>query len=184
MVLLYSSSVRPDQSLLANAYLTASIFENYTFNVPQPERPDPNATPESTPEPEPIDEVKPVTFEISLSTLLECLNIFGNAGGVSASSFTEKKSSFRKNHEEREVSHGSATAMRMSYAGIGEPLILLLEESGTITRCEIVTYEPDLIMELGFDADAILQKLIMKVSFHFLPFSCSLSRTTYSRLFS
>lgn len=32
-----------------------------------------------------------------------------------------------------------------------------------MTRCEIVTYEPEPLMELPFDNDTIVQKMIMKV---------------------
>ncbi|KAK4698220.1 cell cycle checkpoint protein, partial [Phenoliferia sp. Uapishka_3] len=59
---------------------------------------------------------------------------------------------------------GKVTSLRMSYAGGGEPLVLLLEESGIVTRCEITTYEPDTLMDLSFDDDARVLKLIMKVS--------------------
>lgn len=38
-----------------------------------------------------------------------------------------------------------------------------LEESGIVTRCEITTYEPDMLMELAFDDETRVQKLIMKV---------------------
>jgi hypothetical protein len=38
-----------------------------------------------------------------------------------------------------------------------------LEESGIVTRCEITTYEPDSLMDLAFNDDNRVQKLIMKV---------------------
>ena len=38
-----------------------------------------------------------------------------------------------------------------------------LEESGIVTRCEITTYEPDALMDLPFDDELKVQKLIMKV---------------------
>lgn len=38
-----------------------------------------------------------------------------------------------------------------------------LEESGIVTRCEITTYEPDTLMDLSFDDETRVQKLIMKV---------------------
>lgn len=33
-----------------------------------------------------------------------------------------------------------------------------------MTRCEITTYEPDLVMDIAFDEDQQVQKLIMKVN--------------------
>ena len=35
-----------------------------------------------------------------------------------------------------------------------------------MTRCEITTYEPDVLMDLTFDDDSRVQKLIMKVCLH------------------
>lgn len=76
-------------------------------------------------------------FGISLSTVLECLNIFGNAtaaGGSGAKDWPGKRdeSSFRRggrrtsDHAELEKKDdGKVTSMRMSYSGEGEPLVLL-----------------------------------------------------------
>ena len=55
------------------------------------------------------------SFNINLLLLLECLNIFG----------------------------GGFTSMRLTYAGYGNPLTLMLEESGVITDCNIRTMEPN-----------------------------------------
>jgi hypothetical protein len=43
------------------------------------------------------------------------------------------------------------------------PIATRLEESGTVTRCEITTYEADDTMEMGFDDDARILRLVMKV---------------------
>jgi hypothetical protein len=68
----------------------------------------------------------------------------------------------------------------MTYAGLGTPLVLLsvwlynrpsvsligicrLTDSGTLTRCEITTFEPEPALDLPFDNDRRVQRVIMKV---------------------
>jgi cell cycle checkpoint protein len=114
-----------------------------------------------------------IKFSISLAVLLECLNIFGNAtlgSGGSAWNHNrnaEQTSTFRRAAKEdpNEVGGGSGktTSMRLSYAGSGEPLVLLLEEGGIVTRCELSTYVADELMDLPFHNDSRVQKVIMKV---------------------
>ena len=53
---------------------------------------------------------------------------------------------------------------RVSYAAIGDPLCIVLEEKGVTTTCELVTYEPDLFDEIPLQKDAIAQKIIMRAS--------------------
>jgi cell cycle checkpoint protein len=94
------------------------------------------------------DEEPSVAFEIPLNTLIDCLNIFGTAGSFStssASSSSNKKRWRRADDdddggfgEEREARRGpidnyfsggkdeKRTGMRMSFAGAGYPLILLM----------------------------------------------------------
>ncbi|EDR10882.1 uncharacterized protein LACBIDRAFT_315835 [Laccaria bicolor S238N-H82] len=59
-----------------------------------------------------------------------------------------------------------ATSMRMSYAGAGYPLTLLIAEdaSGPTTTCEITTFDPEPQLELEFDNSAIVLKIILKSS--------------------
>ena len=51
---------------------------------------------------------------------------------------------------------------RLSYAGVGEPLCIVLEEAGVTTTCELVTYEPELQAEIPLQRDALAQKIIMR----------------------
>ncbi|GAA6005884.1 hypothetical protein JCM11491_004049 [Sporobolomyces phaffii] len=125
---------------------------------------------------------------ISLSTMLECLNIFGNAGVVSTNPFKRdhegdnledggRKRGRRDEGDEDEGRDGrrgkrgresgglaaeeKQTSLRLSYKGIGEPLVMLLEESGIVTRCELTTYEPDGLLDLNFKPEERVQRLIM-----------------------
>ena len=53
---------------------------------------------------------------------------------------------------------------RLSYAAVGEPLCIILEETGVTTTCELVTYEPDFQRDIPLQKDAIAQKIIMRAS--------------------
>ncbi|KAG1667494.1 Cell cycle checkpoint protein RAD1 [Nymphon striatum] len=81
--------------------------------------------------------IETITFKVNLTVLLECLNIFGS-GNL------------------------TGTAMEISYAGYGSPLVLLLEEGGVITDCSIKTLEPDDLVDFDFSTANITNKLIMK----------------------
>lgn len=58
------------------------------------------------------------------------------------------------------------TRARLSYAGSGHPLTLWLAEdsSGPTTTCEIVTFDPEPFIELPFDGDRTVLKIIFKSS--------------------
>ncbi|KAF8758369.1 Repair protein Rad1/Rec1/Rad17 [Rhizoctonia solani] len=107
-----------------------------------------------------------------LDVLLECLNIFGTAGGnllVKGGRRREKNLEGKPKAEEKErngptfnanrldnyFTSSKATALRMSYQGEGYPLTLLLAEdaNGPKTTCEVTTLEPEPNLELPFDDD-------------------------------
>ena len=69
-----------------------------------------------------------------MNHLLECLGIFG----------------------------GDGTTMRMSYAGYGTPLVMMLEEGGVVTDCSIRTMEPDEPNEIDIRSTEIPSNIIMK----------------------
>lgn len=144
----------------ANAYLKKSTFDEYTFTPPL------FSTPTPTQDDGYEDDGGPprCRFGINLATLLECLNIFGNAGGGSGASSGEKGSGGRERDEDKAGEGGGTTSLVMSYGGEGEPLVLALVEGGMVTRCDLTTYEPDELMELPFDDTERVQKLIIKVS--------------------
>ncbi|XP_060586860.1 cell cycle checkpoint protein RAD1-like isoform X2 [Ruditapes philippinarum] len=80
-----------------------------------------------------------LTFKINLTVLLECLTIFGS-GPVA----------------------GSATSLKMCYAGYGSPLLLILEEDGVLTDCSIKTLDPDEVLDFNFSSTNVINKIIMK----------------------
>ncbi|QRV86443.1 cell cycle checkpoint Rad1 [Ceratobasidium sp. AG-Ba] len=169
-------TVEEARSLIANAYIPYTIFSSYIFNppqAPQPDSQDPDATPAAI-------------FEIQLDVLLECLNIFGTAGGNlmtksggaggGGNAETKAKGKGQGRGKGRETVDlnvnrldnyfvsSKATALRMSYQGEGYPLTLLLAEDahGPKTTCEVTTLEPEPNLELPFDDDEKVVKLIMK----------------------
>ncbi|MBW0518599.1 hypothetical protein O181_058314 [Austropuccinia psidii MF-1] len=162
------------KTLQAHAYLEKSAFTDWEFNPPLADNRDKNQSQlenlqnEET-EAENEEEEVEVKFEVSLTALIECLNVFGTA--------TSQKSSknFNQDHDhQNEKSHSKmwddrlkskkqpASAIRISYDGEGHPLVLLIEDSGVVTRCSLVTYEPDELAEMDFPVDRQVVHLIMK----------------------
>ncbi|SCV67375.1 BQ2448_6021 [Microbotryum intermedium] len=244
-------TVEQGRSVQANAYLQAEAFDSYQFSL-LPPNPSPRNQPAGrAPSSDDPFNVKPtegddddddnapfVNFGVSIATMLECLNIFGNAGSGSAvgasSGFsgssgsrgwrddggatgttgtgaaseygTGNTSGWRGRGDERGQkeegsgigSSSTTTTLEMTYLGEGYPLVLLLEEGGIVTRCEITTYEPDELMELFFDDQDRVMKFIMKsewladafteldpssdrVSFSFSPSNQASIPSTYNR---
>ncbi|GAA5898009.1 uncharacterized protein JCM6883_000891 [Sporobolomyces salmoneus] len=120
---------------------------------------------------------------VSLSTMLEVLNIFGNAGTQGTSSNPFKRDhggedrdetgggdrGRKRRRDEEEGTRGGGgggeekqTSLKLTYKGVGEPLIMMLEESGIVTRCELTAYEPEGLLDLQFSAEQGVQRLIMK----------------------
>ena len=128
-------------------------------------------------------------FQISLSSLLETLQIFGindvkdrwsardpTYGGVSGSMSRGGSAAAFDNRV-----LGMTGVCRLSYAGIGEPLCIILEETGVTTTCELVTYEPELQTDIPLQRDALAQKIIMRASWLYDAIT-ELSSTSPTRL--
>ncbi|GAA5858210.1 hypothetical protein JCM8547_005692 [Rhodosporidiobolus lusitaniae] len=195
-------TVEEGRGLQAHAYMTSDSFSSYQLSLspsdpaaisdepPRSRSPSPSADDDEQGQ-ERRNEALYCHTSISLSTLLECLNIFGNAGLVAApsssSSRFKRDRSVREDtfaddgggyggggrrrqggggdhypQEEERAGPKEKTSLRISYKGLGEPLVLLLEESGIVTRCELTTYEPDGLLDLAFPNDERVVRLIMK----------------------
>ena len=70
---------------------------------------------------------------------------------------------------------------RLSYAGVGSPFSIILEEAGVTTTCNLNTYEPESSEEIPFQRDAMQVKIIMQARWLFDAVS-ELSSTSPSRL--
>ncbi|KUJ08783.1 Rad1-domain-containing protein [Mollisia scopiformis] len=141
--------------------------------------------------PETLDEEPDVidlpNFQISLSALLETLQIFG-AADVTSSRFAKPdndgyNSNIRPGRQNAFSNQalGMAGICRLSYAGIGSPFSIILEESGVTTTCNLNTYEPENPQEIPFQRDAMQVKIIMQARWLFDAIS-ELSTTSPMRL--
>jgi cell cycle checkpoint protein len=144
-----------------------------------------------TPEP-PEDPDEPVTadlpnFQISLSSLLQTLQIFG-AADISNSRFSKPGDdgygSNIRPHRPNAFSNqslGLTGTCRFSYAGLGSSFSIILEEAGVTTTCNLNTYEPESPEEIPFQRDALEVKIIMQARWLFDAVS-ELNSTSPSRL--
>lgn len=120
-------------------------------------------------------------FEVSLTALIECLNVFGTASSTRSHSRSSPEPShqdqyrngdgdnesdesrrFRMRDEKNKSKKQQCSAIRITYEGEGYPLVLLIEDSGVVTRCELVTYEPGEMSDMTFPADRQVVQLILK----------------------
>ncbi|KAF9048296.1 Rad1-domain-containing protein [Hymenopellis radicata] len=173
------------RTLLGTAFIFSGIFDEYEYHSESEEGSQEKA------EADDDDDEDSAAFEIPLNTLIECLNIFGTAGGSnytgsSGGKFTRWR---RVGGEDSDGGDGDdmpasnngrgkglhnffsggsekRTGMRMSYAGAGYPLTLLLAEdaSGPTTTCEISTYDAEPHLELPFESERMVLKIILKSS--------------------
>ena len=149
---------------LGLVFLDKALFTSYVFNPASASRTTGDAGEE--------EDAEPLVFQISLLSLLETLQIFvfndvkdrwGSRdygyGGISSSIARGGPAAAFDNRV-----LGMAGGCRLSCAGDGEPLCIVLEESGVTTTCELVTYEPEPQAEIPLQKDAISQKIIMRAS--------------------
>ncbi|KAI0806889.1 Rad1/Rec1/Rad17 [Fomes fomentarius] len=168
----------------ATAFVFKHVFDEFEYN-PEAAR--------SSQDPKPSqeeDEEQTTAFEIPLNTLMDCLNILGTAG-VAPNSTSKKKKNADDDSDggtgarrrdkgkgraddlaagnsrlEQWFTPGKGTGMRMSYAGPGHPLTLLVAEEvgGPTATCEITTWDSEPRFELSLDPDATVLKIILKSS--------------------
>lgn len=159
LILLLSSGGRITLSLESGVvFLEKSLFATYIYS--------------STTNPETGEEDEPPVFQISLSSLLETLQIFGindakdrwstrepGYGGLAASLMRGGPAAAFENK-----ALGMTGMCKLSYTGLGDPLCIILEETGVTTTCELVTYEPEFEEDIPLQLDALAHKIIMRAS--------------------
>ena len=127
------------------------------------------------------------TFQISLSSLLETLQIFGAADANNSRFSRADNDGYGSNirpHRPDAFSNqalGMAGVCRLSYAGIGSPFTIILEEAGVTTTCNLNTYEPESPEEIPFQREAMQVKIIMQARWLFDAVT-ELSSTSPSKL--
>jgi cell cycle checkpoint protein len=161
-------SVEEGRVMQGLAFLDKALFTNYIFNAP----PNTNNTDAEDEDDGLSDNVIYPRFLISLSALLETLQVFGindTTAPMTGTSSTD--------HSNPPASHAfSAPALQLdrsctlAYAQSGSPLSITLSEANTTTTCELTTYEPDDLaadssaaeLDIPLQRDAIVLKIIMR----------------------
>ena len=139
------------------AFLDKALFTAYTYSPPLHED---------------SEEFEPPPFQISLSSLLETLQILGISDIKDRWSNHDSSYNGTNGFSSRGGSSGAFEnrvlgmngICRLSYVAEGEPLCIVLEETGVTTTCNLVTYEAELQQEIPLQKDAIVQKIIMRAS--------------------
>ncbi|KAI5124511.1 hypothetical protein M0805_003035 [Coniferiporia weirii] len=172
--------VEESRTLLGAAWVVKELFDEFVY------------TPDETLQEDGEEHSTVLSFQ--LNTLLECLNIFGTASGSgggsqaghrqvwrrSEESDNEDESKAQRNGQRKRSQNngnsridsffyradGKGTSMRLSYAGEGHPLAMLLAENsnGPTTTCELVTYEAEPQLDLPLDNSSVMIKCILKSS--------------------
>jgi cell cycle checkpoint protein len=107
------------------------------------------------------------TFEISLFALLETLQIF-SVTDTSGNRFS-KQDAYSALSSTAGAAAFSSTVLgvhglcRLSYATIGSPLEVIMEEASVRTTCELTTYEPESFLEdIPFMRSDLQMKIILR----------------------
>ncbi|KAJ3759732.1 Rad1/Rec1/Rad17 [Lentinula raphanica] len=180
--------VEESRTLLGTAYIFSDVFDEFIYHPETPENKG------SQPEQPTDEEELVSAFEIPLNNLLELLNIFGTAGGsVSAKhgrfkawqkpgdelddddsdgggegEGDQQEGRANKKKSGQFFSSGSErkTGMRLTYIGPGYPLTVIVAEdaTGPTTTCEIATFDAESHLELPFDSEQMVLKIILKSS--------------------
>ena len=165
-------------------FLDKALFTTFNCNLPEAEG-----------QPEPVDDsphhdsAEPdlPNFQISLSALLQTLQIFGAADATTSRFAKLDNDGYNSNirpgrpNAFSNQALGMAGVCRLSYTGIGSPFSIILEESGVTTTCNLNTYEPESPEEIPFQRDSMQVKIIMQARWLFDAVS-ELSLTSPSRL--
>ena len=165
-------------------FLDKALFTTFNCNLPEAEG-----------QPEPVDDgphhesAEPdlPNFQISLSALLQTLQIFGAADATTSRFSKLDNDGYNSNirpgrpNAFSNQALGMAGVCRLSYTGIGSPFSIILEESGVTTTCNLNTYEPESPEEIPFQRDSMQVKIIMQARWLFDAIS-ELSSTSPSRL--
>lgn len=176
MVSCFRSS--PLLRLLGIVFLDKALFTTFNCTLPEPEPAGDDTDPEAPDFP---------NFQVSLAALLETLQIFGAADPTNARFLKSDNDGYSSNirpgrpNAFSNQALGMAGVCRLSYAGIGSPFSIILEESGVTTTCNLNTYEPENPEEIPFQRDAMQVKIIMQARWLFDAVS-ELSATSPTRL--
>ncbi|OBT54933.1 hypothetical protein VE04_04385 [Pseudogymnoascus sp. 24MN13] len=148
-------AVEEGRVMQATAFLDKALFTSFTYNPPTS---DVN------------DTAEPPSFQVSLTALLETLQIFGASEASSRFSKPESDEYATSIRPHRITAFSNQTlgmtgVCRFSYLGVGEPFRVILEESGVTTTCNLNSYEPENADEIPFNKQELEVKIIMQAQF-------------------
>lgn len=165
-------SVEDGRVMQGLAFLDKALFTNYIFNPPPgtsnnyPEEDEDEDNDSSS------DNVVYPRFLISLSALLETLQILGISD---TPSYTTAPSATDQSNQSASHAFSSRAlhldrSCTLGYTATGSPLTITLSEPGMSTTCELTTYEPDDLddgssaaeLDIPLQRDAITLKIIMR----------------------
>jgi cell cycle checkpoint protein len=163
-------SVEESRVMQGLVFLDKALFTTYTFNS-TPTAGSQTRNNDNPDDEEPAGDLYP-QFLISLTALLETLQIFGISDTNSAPSFPN---SSIKNTPAGAFTNPALLLGRsctLQYSAVGSPLCITLSESGVTTTCELTTYESDDPsfgsaageVDIPLQRDAIVMKIIMRSS--------------------
>lgn len=174
-----ASVIRPCFLVLTHlgiVFLDKALFTTFSCTLPEPDH-----------EEAEVDTPDLPNFQVSLAALLETLQIFGAADPSTARFLKSDNDGYSSNirpgrpNAFSNQALGMAGVCRLSYAGIGYPFSVVLEESGVTTTCNLNTYVPEASEEIPFQRDALQVKIIMQARWLFDAVS-ELSSTSPTRL--
>ncbi len=143
------------------AFLERGLFSSYTLNARSTSAIGDDSAPETP------------NFQISLSALLETLQIFGISDptiSFNSSSYRNPNGGFTSTYPTAFTTPAlalptSGGTCRISYASLGSPLSIIISEGGVTTTCDLSTYEPAsnyLDEGIPLARDALTLKIIMR----------------------
>ncbi|KAL6413401.1 cell cycle checkpoint protein [Ilyonectria robusta] len=134
------------------AFLDKALFSSYTVNLPTSEDDEANELP---------------NFQISLSSVLEVIQIFG-AVDVATRAQKADQDPYRSNLRNYRPDAFSNQTLGISgtctllYAEEGDPFKITIEESGVKTTAALTTYLPEAPEDIPFDRNDLSFKIIMQ----------------------
>ncbi|PWN40180.1 hypothetical protein IE81DRAFT_368510 [Ceraceosorus guamensis] len=130
-----------------------------------------------------------IDFDISLANFLQCLNIFGGAPALNKSSHSDQGAGSTSRERDKEATDGrgdvqqrysrsglgarkskdgkgsdaGVTSAALTFDALSKRLVLILDDDGgATTKCELASYEPQGITDLAFDPDYLVAQAIMR----------------------
>ncbi|KAK9236485.1 Rad1/Rec1/Rad17 [Lipomyces kononenkoae] len=158
--------VESSHTVQAHAFLNKTFFTSYTFTGPSRNHRSRNESYASTERSQEEDD-ETFSFSVSMKTLVNCFQIFGNEqeSGVQKSG-TQSYAETNEGGGMMRTFLGGSTVCKLRYDGTGSPFIVMFDEGGVTTTCELQTSEcDDNISEILLEADAISTKIIMKATY-------------------